>query len=90
MRQDFCATIGTLWRVNTEQACGVRGSLLVLPHELDDLLALLGLESSAIEMMAVDPIQRVVVPRFLGGVIAMPLLAAIFSLIPCRRTNRIA
>jgi phospholipid/cholesterol/gamma-HCH transport system permease protein len=36
---------------------------------------------SAIEMMAVDPIQRVVVPRFLGGVIAMPLLAAIFSLI---------
>ena len=36
---------------------------------------------SAIEMMAVDPIQRVVVPRFLGGVIAMPLLAAIFSVI---------
>jgi len=29
----------------------------------------------------VDPIKRVVVPRFLGGVIAMPLLAAIFSLI---------
>jgi phospholipid/cholesterol/gamma-HCH transport system permease protein len=36
---------------------------------------------SAMEMMAVDPVQRVVVPRFLGGVIAMPLLAAIFSLI---------
>ncbi len=36
---------------------------------------------SAMEMMAVDPITRVVVPRFLGGVIAMPLLAAIFSLI---------
>ena len=36
---------------------------------------------SAMEMMAVDPIQRVVVPRFLGGVIAMPLLAAAFSLI---------
>ncbi len=36
---------------------------------------------SAMEMMAVDPIRRVVVPRFLGGVIAMPLLAAIFSLI---------
>jgi phospholipid/cholesterol/gamma-HCH transport system permease protein len=36
---------------------------------------------SAIEMMGVDSIQRVVVPRFLGGVIAMPLLAAIFSLI---------
>jgi phospholipid/cholesterol/gamma-HCH transport system permease protein len=36
---------------------------------------------SAMEMMAVDPIDRVVVPRFLGGVIVMPLLAAIFSLI---------
>ncbi len=36
---------------------------------------------SAMEMMAVDPIRRVVVTRFLGGVIAMPLLAAIFSVI---------
>jgi phospholipid/cholesterol/gamma-HCH transport system permease protein len=36
---------------------------------------------SAMEMMAVDPILRVVTPRFLGGVISMPLLAAIFSLI---------
>jgi phospholipid/cholesterol/gamma-HCH transport system permease protein len=36
---------------------------------------------SAMEMMAVDPIRHVVVPRFLGGVIAMPLLAAIFSVI---------
>ena len=34
---------------------------------------------SAMEMMAVDPIRRVVVPRFLGGVIAMPFLVAIFS-----------
>ncbi len=36
---------------------------------------------SAMEMMAVDPIRHVVVPRFLGGIIAMPLLTAIFSLI---------
>jgi phospholipid/cholesterol/gamma-HCH transport system permease protein len=36
---------------------------------------------SAMEMMAVDPIRHVVVPRFLGGVIAMPILAAIFSVI---------
>jgi phospholipid/cholesterol/gamma-HCH transport system permease protein len=36
---------------------------------------------SAMEMMAVDPVRRVVMPRFLGGVIAMPLLAAIFSMI---------
>jgi phospholipid/cholesterol/gamma-HCH transport system permease protein len=33
---------------------------------------------SAMEMMAVDPIRRVVAPRFIGGVIAMPLLSAIF------------
>jgi phospholipid/cholesterol/gamma-HCH transport system permease protein len=36
---------------------------------------------TAMELMAVDPIQRVVVPRFLAGVIAVPLLAAIFSTI---------
>ena len=34
---------------------------------------------SAMEMMAVNPVKRVVVPRFLGGVISMPLLAAVFS-----------
>jgi len=34
---------------------------------------------SAMEMMAVDPIARVIGPRFWGGVISMPLLAAIFS-----------
>jgi len=34
---------------------------------------------SAMEMMAVNPVRRVLVPRFLGGVIAMPFLAAIFS-----------
>jgi len=36
---------------------------------------------SAMEMMAVNPVRRVLVPRFLGGVIAMPFLAAIFSAI---------
>ncbi len=34
---------------------------------------------AAMEMMAVDPLKRVVAPRFLAGVLAMPLLAAIFS-----------
>jgi phospholipid/cholesterol/gamma-HCH transport system permease protein len=34
---------------------------------------------SAMEMMAVDPIARVVAPRFWGGVISMPLLATLFS-----------
>jgi phospholipid/cholesterol/gamma-HCH transport system permease protein len=34
---------------------------------------------SAMEMMAVDPMRRVVAPRFLAGTLSMPLLAAIFS-----------
>ena len=34
---------------------------------------------SAMEMMAVDTIKRVVGPRFVAGVISMPLLAAVFS-----------
>jgi phospholipid/cholesterol/gamma-HCH transport system permease protein len=33
----------------------------------------------AMDMMAINPIARVVAPRFWGGVIAMPLLAAMFS-----------
>ncbi|MBU3696470.1 lipid asymmetry maintenance ABC transporter permease subunit MlaE [Dechloromonas sp.] len=33
----------------------------------------------AMDMMAVNPIARVVAPRFWGGVISMPLLAAMFS-----------
>ena len=36
---------------------------------------------AGMEMMAVNPITRVIAPRFLGGVIAMPLLAALFSAI---------
>ncbi|HRH16799.1 MAG TPA: lipid asymmetry maintenance ABC transporter permease subunit MlaE [Aquabacterium sp.] len=38
-----------------------------------------GEQLAAMEMMAVDPIRRVLAPRFWGGVIAMPLLAAVFS-----------
>src|SRR5204862_2632934 len=36
---------------------------------------------TAIELMAVDPLRHVSAPRFLGGVVAMPLLAVIFSVI---------
>ncbi len=38
-----------------------------------------GEQLTAMEMMAVDPVTRVLAPRFWGGVIAMPLLAAVFS-----------
>jgi len=36
---------------------------------------------SAMEMMAVSPVSRVIAPRFWAGVIALPLLAALFSMI---------
>ena len=39
----------------------------------------LGEQLSAMEMMAVDPVQRILAPRFWGGVITMPLLAAVFN-----------
>jgi phospholipid/cholesterol/gamma-HCH transport system permease protein len=35
---------------------------------------------TAMQVMAVDPMRNVVAPRFLGGVIAMPLLVAIFNI----------
>jgi phospholipid/cholesterol/gamma-HCH transport system permease protein len=38
-----------------------------------------GEQLSAMEMMAVDPVQRILAPRFWGGVIVMPLLVAVFS-----------
>lgn len=40
-----------------------------------------GEQIAALELMAIDPRQRVLAPRFLAGVIAMPLLAAMFSAI---------
>ena len=38
-----------------------------------------GEQLAAMEMMAVNPLQRVIAPRFWAGVIAMPVLASIFS-----------
>ena len=38
-----------------------------------------GEQLSAMEMMAVSPLARVLAPRFWAGVISMPLLAAMFS-----------
>ena len=34
---------------------------------------------SSLEMMAVDPLRRIIAPRFWAGFISLPLLAAIFS-----------
>ena len=38
-----------------------------------------GEQLSAMEMMAVDPVKRILAPRFWAGLITMPLLAAVFS-----------
>jgi len=38
-----------------------------------------GEQIDAMEMMAVDPVSRVLAPRFVAALIAMPLLAALFS-----------
>jgi phospholipid/cholesterol/gamma-HCH transport system permease protein len=38
-----------------------------------------GEQLSAMEMMAVDPVRRILAPRFWAGVITLPLLSAVFS-----------
>jgi phospholipid/cholesterol/gamma-HCH transport system permease protein len=38
-----------------------------------------GEQLSAMEMMAIDPKSRVLAPRFLGGIVSMPILAILFS-----------
>ena len=38
-----------------------------------------GEQLAAMEMMAIDPKSRVLAPRFLGGIVAMPVLAVLFS-----------
>ncbi len=38
-----------------------------------------GEQLSALEAMGVSPISRILLPRFLGGVIAVPVLSALFS-----------
>src|SRR5690606_19180292 len=38
-----------------------------------------GEQIAAMELMAIDPRKRVLAPRFIAGVISMPLLAALFS-----------
>jgi phospholipid/cholesterol/gamma-HCH transport system permease protein len=38
-----------------------------------------GEQLAAMELMAIDPRGRVLAPRFLGGIVAMPILAILFS-----------
>ena len=59
-------------------------ALLVAGRAGSALTAEIGLmkateQLSGLEMMAVDPVKRVLTPRFFGGLLSMPLLAAMFS-----------
>ena len=59
-------------------------ALLVAGRAGSALTAEIGLmktteQLSGLEMMAVDPVKRVLSPRLLGGFLSMPLLAALFS-----------
>jgi phospholipid/cholesterol/gamma-HCH transport system permease protein len=59
-------------------------ALLVAGRAGSALTAEIGLmkatdQLSGLEMMAVDPVRRMLAPRFFGGLIVMPLLAAMFS-----------
>jgi phospholipid/cholesterol/gamma-HCH transport system permease protein len=59
-------------------------ALLVAGRAGSALTAEIGLmkateQLAGLEMMAVDPVRRILTPRFYGGLISMPLLVALFS-----------
>lgn len=84
---DFGATesLGVMVALSLVRELGpVVSALLFAGRAGSALTAEIGLmkateQLSAMEMMAVDPLHRVVAPRLLAGILAMPLLAAIFS-----------
>ncbi|MCK5728048.1 MAG: lipid asymmetry maintenance ABC transporter permease subunit MlaE [Methylococcales bacterium] len=62
----------------------VVGALLFAGRAGSALTAEIGLmkateQLSGMEMMAIDPIKRIITPRFLAGIISLPLLTALFS-----------
>ena len=79
------SALGTLVALSLVRELGpVLAALLFASRAGSAITAEIGLmkateQLAAMEMMAVDPISRVVAPRFWGGVISMPLLAAMFS-----------
>ncbi len=77
--------VGTLVALSLTRELGpVVAALLFASRAGSAMTAVIGLmkateQISAMEMMAVDPIARVIGPRFWSGVLSMPLLAALFS-----------
>jgi len=86
---DFGAeeTLGVLVALSLVRELGpVISALLFAGRAGSALTAEIGLmkateQLDGMEMMAVDPLHRVVAPRFLAGIVAMPLLALIFTLV---------
>jgi phospholipid/cholesterol/gamma-HCH transport system permease protein len=87
VRYGSADAVGTLVALSLTRELGpVVSALLFASRAGSAITAEIGLmkateQLSAMEMMAVDPIARVVAPRFWGGVVSMPLLAALFSAI---------
>ncbi|HEY9380280.1 MAG TPA: lipid asymmetry maintenance ABC transporter permease subunit MlaE [Burkholderiales bacterium] len=87
VRYGASEAVGTLVALSLVRELGpVIAALLFASRAGSAITAEIGLmkateQLAAMEMMAVDPIARVVGPRFWGGVVSMPLLAAIFSAI---------
>jgi phospholipid/cholesterol/gamma-HCH transport system permease protein len=85
--QDFGSTeaLGQLVALSLLRELGpVITALLFAGRAGTSLTAEIGLmrageQLSAMEMMAVDPVQRILAPRFWGGIIAMPVLSLVFN-----------
>jgi phospholipid/cholesterol/gamma-HCH transport system permease protein len=81
------SAVGTMVALSLVRELGpVVAALLFASRAGSAITAEIGLmkatdQLAAMEMMAVDPIARVVAPRFWAGVISMPLLAAMFSIV---------
>lgn len=79
------SAVGTLVALSLVRELGpVMAALLFASRAGSAMTAEIGLmkateQLAAMGMMAVDPIARIVAPRFWGGVLSMPLLAAMFS-----------
>lgn len=80
-------SLGTLVALSLLRELGpVVAALLFAGRAGTSLTAEIGLmkageQLAAMEMMAVDPVQRILAPRFWGGVMALPVLTAFFSAI---------
>lgn len=80
-------TLGVMVAASLVRELGpVVAALLYAGRAGSSLTAEIGLmkaseQLSGMEMMAVDPIKRIIAPRFFAGFLSMPLLAALFSMI---------